>query len=165
MHYMMTVHCLLHYVDEVASGRSKLSPSQEQVTLAWSREALWRLHQWLRNLEWYGLHAKCIGGKSPRPDSVYVATFPHVASHYFLKGLINPLIALRSTARGRELVSDELVSAVESAWHSARLAYPNAIDRSEGATYIWCTGLDQIEARLADLTRRQATQILPPDMK
>ncbi|KAI0718789.1 hypothetical protein C8T65DRAFT_737132 [Cerioporus squamosus] len=128
MQYMKAVHCLLHYIDETASGRSELSPSQEQVLLTWGREALFRLRQWLRDLEWYGLHAKCIRSKTSLADSVYAATFPHCASHYFVKGVVDPLIALRSTAYGRELVSQELASAVESAWMSARVAYPNAID-------------------------------------
>ncbi|KAI0718801.1 hypothetical protein C8T65DRAFT_827467 [Cerioporus squamosus] len=151
MRYLKAVHCLLHYVEEMASGRSKLSPSQAQVLLAWGREALSRLQQWLRDLEWYGLHAECIGGTSLRADHVYAATFPHVASHYFLEGVLNPLIALRSTAYGRNMVSRELVSAGESAWYSARVAYPDAIDRNEGALYIWRSGLDRIDARLTEL--------------
>ena len=151
--YLNAVHCALHCIEESTSGRSHLSPSQEEDIVAWGCERLSRLCLWLRDLEWTGLHVGCIGGNTPRPDAVYVATFPYVASHYFVKDVVDPLIELCSTTRGNELVSKDLASAVEHAWSSARLAYPNAIGLDEGRMYIWCTGLDRIDGRLAELRR------------
>lgn len=159
MKYLNGVHCLLRCIDEVASERSKLSPSQEQHILRWARDGLSRFHRWLRDMEWYGLHAGCIGGRTQLPDSVHIATFPYIASHYFVKDVVDPLIGLCSTVRGRELVSAELVSAVECAWVSAREAYPDAIDPDKGAVYIWCSGLDRIDTKLAEL--REAV-VRPP---
>ncbi|KAI0683740.1 hypothetical protein C8T65DRAFT_836921 [Cerioporus squamosus] len=154
-YYLNAVHGLLHCIDETVSGRSQLSPTQEDAMLSWAREGLCRLRRWLRDLEWKGLHAGCIGhrARTPLADSVYIVTFPHIASHYLVKDVIDPLMALCSTVRGRELVSHELVSAVQCAWQSARLAYPDASEKTEGAMYIWCSGLDCIDARLAELSR------------
>ncbi len=149
--YLSAVHCLLKCIDETASGRSKLDPSQEEDILSWGGEALSRVHQWLRDLEWHGLHVGCLRGTVALADSIYAATFPHIASYYFVTDVVDPLIDLCSTARGRDLVTKELVSAVESAWSSARVAYPDAMNPSEGAKYIWCSGLDRIDARLVVL--------------
>ncbi len=149
--YLSAVHCLLRCIDETASGRSRLDLLQEKAILSWGREGLSRFHQWLRDLEWYGLHAGCIRSKVALPDSIYATTFPHIASDYFVTNVVDPLITLCSTVRGRELVSEELVSAVEFAWISARVAYPNVIEGNEGARHIWCSGLDRIDARLAVL--------------
>ncbi len=144
---MQAVYVLLHYVRATISGESRLSPSQTSAMLAWGQQQLSRLQQWLRSLEWNGLHKGCVAVPG---DPAAVLAFPHVASRYLVRNLIDPLIALCSMPGGRALVSPELVSAIEHIWTSARLAYPHAADAD--ARIVWCTALDRINGRLAELT-------------
>ncbi len=143
---IQAVFILLHYVRATISGQSRLSPSETSAMLAWGQQQLSRLHQWVRDLEWNGLHKGCISGPG---DPAAVLAFPHIASHYLVQNLIDPLITVCSMRGGRALVSAELVSAIEHTWVSARLAYPRSADAD--AQIVWCTALDSIDARLAEL--------------
>ncbi len=141
-------YVLLHCVRATVSGQSQLSASQTAEMLAWGQRQLPRLHKWLRDLEWTGLHK---GGLAIPGDAAAVLSFPHIASHQLVRNIIDPLIALCSLPGGHELVSGELVSTVERAWSSARVAYPDSVN--EDSAFVWSSGLDQIDARLVELKR------------
>ncbi|KAI0718785.1 hypothetical protein C8T65DRAFT_638113 [Cerioporus squamosus] len=140
------VYVLLHCVWAIISGRSQLSPSQTDMFLLWGQQQLSRVHQWLRDLEWRGLHKGCLAVSG---DAAAVLAFPHIASRYLVHTLIDPLIALCSMPGGLPVISEELVSTIEHTWASARLAYPHSADAD--AAFVWCTELDRIDARLREL--------------
>ncbi len=140
------IYVLLHCIRATMSDQSQLSPSQADAMLAWGRDELARLHRWLCDLEWSGLHRGCL---SIPGDTAAILTFPHVASDLLGRDIVDPLIALVSLPGGLTMVSGELVSAVESSWSAAWLAYPQSADPD--APYLWCSGLDSIDTRLAQL--------------
>lgn len=142
------VFVLLHCVRATVSGQSRLTPSQTEAMLSWGQQQLSRVHQWLRDLEWRGLHK---GSLAVSGDAAAILAFPHIASHYMVNTLIDPLIALCSMPGGLPLIPAELVSAVEQTWASARLAYPHAASAQAG--FVWITKLDRIDARLAELRK------------
>ncbi len=147
--FMGATYVLLHCIHATVSGDAELSPSQTDALLAWGRVRLSGLHHRLKSFNWNGLHKGCLRAISG--DAVSILVFPHIASDYLVKDIIDPLIALCSTPRGQELVSEELVSAVEEVWAAAQVAYPDAVDPIRGAHLVWCSGLDRIDSRLADL--------------
>ena len=146
--YTAAIYVLLHCVRETISGRSQLTPTQAKVLIAWSRDMLPRVIRWLRDLQWQGLHKGCLAVSG---DSAGALAFPHIASNYLIIDVIDPLIALCSTPGGPELISAEFISAVERTWSRAQAAYPNPIDEVQGAAFVWCTGLDSIDAKLREL--------------
>ena len=79
-----------------------------------------------------------------------IIAFPHIASQYLTLHVVDPLIALCSTRPGVELVFRELVSAVEHAWQFARVEYPDVAD-IKCVDFVWCSGMDRIDGRLAEL--------------
>ena len=142
----MAIWVMLHCVRATVSGCSQLSSSQTKATLAWGKTQLGRLRQWLSDLDWTGLHHGCLaipGGAAA------VLAFPHIASDLLVANVINPVVALRSMPGGRELVTSELVYAIEHAWIRGRLAYRDSAPRDGG--FVWSSGLDRIDSRLAEL--------------
>ncbi|RPD54885.1 hypothetical protein L226DRAFT_81346 [Lentinus tigrinus ALCF2SS1-7] len=143
------IFALLHGVRHVVSAQSQLTPSQTEVLLEWGRGRLSYLVRWLRDWDsWQGLHKGCV---TISADGICAMTFPHIASNYLITDVIDPLISLCSTPGGVELVSEELISAVERAWSSVQVAYPNPIDIVQGEEFVWCSGLDSIDAKLTEL--------------
>ena len=140
------IYILLHCIRATTSGQSHLSPAQTDAMLAWGRQHLSRLHIWLRDLSWAGLHKGCLATPG---DAAAILSFPHIASHHLIINIIDPLIALGSTPDGRGLISEELISAIQSTWSSACLAYPDQL--ASGAAFLWCSGLDMIDTRLMEL--------------
>ena len=112
----------------------------------WGQQQLLRIHQWLRVLEWTGLHDGCLAIPG---DAASILAFPHIASHFFVQMIVEPLIAMSALPGGSVLVSKELVSTIELAWSSARLIYPESVGCD--AAFIWCTGMAVIEERLREL--------------
>ena len=153
MHYVIAVHWLLHRVHVVISGRSRLSPAQTETMLALGQKEISRVCERLREFRWQGLHAGCVSGTQPG-ERTCILTFPHLASEYFITQVINPVIVLCSTAQGLEMVTNgDLVSCIQLAWSSARLAYPHAMEIVDGSHsgFIWCSGLDRIDEKLEAL--------------
>ena len=146
-------YVLLHCIRATVSGHSQLSPAETDALLAWGQREIPRLHQWLRNLEWSGLHTGCLAITA---DLAATLVFPHVASKFLVRNIINPLIALCSEPGGLAFVCKDLVSDVKHAWHSALLAYPDSVNSD--AAFVWCTALDQIESRLERLQTLVGTQ-------
>ncbi|TFK86560.1 hypothetical protein K466DRAFT_587125 [Polyporus arcularius HHB13444] len=142
------IYVLLHCLRETISGRSQLTPTQTDAMLAWGQDTLSRAVQWLRDLEWQGLHNGCLAVLG---DAAGVVVFPHIASSHLIMDIIDPLLALSSTPGGLTLISGELISVVENAWSSAQAAYPNPIDIIQGAGLVWCSGLDTIDMKLLEL--------------
>ena len=65
-----------------------------------------------------------------------------------------PVMVLCSTAEGLEMVSNaDLVSSIQLAWSSARLAYPHAVEIVDGSHsgFVWCSGLNRIDEKLEAL--------------
>ena len=143
---IMAIYVLVHCVSATVSGRSRLSSSQGDAMLEWGQKQLTHLRQWLRDIQWTGLHKGCVARSG---DAAPIVAFPHVVSHYLVKDVVEPLISLGGNPEGLKLVTEDLVSAVEQAWSLAQLAYPDVVDRDAG--FLWCSGLDRIEARLAEL--------------
>ena len=114
--------------------------------LEWGQKQLSHLPQWLRDIQWTGLHRGCVARSG---DAAPIVAFPHVVSHYLVKDVVEPLISLGGNPEGLKLVTEDLVSAVEQAWSLAQLTYPDVVDRDAG--FLWCSGLDRIEPRLAEL--------------
>lgn len=146
--YTAAIYVLLHCLRETLSGRSQLTEAQREVLLAWGRDTIPWVTQWIRDLRWQGLHKGCVALSG---DAVGALAFPHIASNYLLIDIIDPLIALCSTPGGPELISAEFISAVERTWSRAQAAYPNPIDEVQGAAFVWCSGLDSIDAKLREL--------------
>ncbi len=141
------VYVLLHCIRSTLSGQSRLTSSQTDSMLAWGRQELSRVHEWLRGLEWTGLHKDCVANSG---DAGAILAFPHIASRYLIKNIINPLIDLCSMPEGLALVSAELVSTIEHTWSAGRLAYPNFAN--EEVEFVWCnSGLNHIDSRLEEL--------------
>ncbi len=140
------VYVLFHIVRATISGKSQLTASQTDAMLAWGQQEIKRLREWLGGLEWTGLHKGCLVMSGNAAESI---AFPHIASHYLIKMVINPSITLCSMPGGLALVSRELVAAIEHTWSAARLAYPNAVDVDIG--FVWASGLDRIDPQLAEL--------------
>ncbi|TFK77566.1 hypothetical protein K466DRAFT_608027 [Polyporus arcularius HHB13444] len=140
------VYVLLHIVRATISGQSQLTSSQSDAMFAWGQQELTRLREWLRGLEWTGLHKGCLAKSGNAAESI---AFPHIASHYLIKMVLNPLIRLCSMPGGRAVVSRELVSAIEHAWSAARLAYPDPVHVDIG--FVWSSGLARIDSRLTEL--------------
>ncbi len=141
------VYVLIHCVRATISGKSRLTSSQTDAMLTWGQQELSRVQEWLRGLEWAGLHKGCL---AIHGGAAAVLAFPHIASHFLVEMIINPLLTLCSMPGGLALVSQELVSAVEHTWSAARLAYPDAMpDANTG--FVWSSGLDRIDSRLAEL--------------
>ncbi|RDX45140.1 hypothetical protein OH76DRAFT_1022365 [Lentinus brumalis] len=151
---MKAVSVLLHIIRATISGQSRLTSSQTDAILAWGQHELPCVDEWLRGLQWTGLHKGCVTRST---DAAAVLAFPHIAAHCLIKMIINPLITLCSMPGGRALVSGELVAALEHTWSAARLAYPDAVDVNIG--FVWASGLDKIDARLVEL---RAVCQLPP---
>lgn len=137
---------LLHCIRATIDGCSQLTPSQTDAMLVWGKRQLFRLQQWLRGLEWTGLHKGCLAISG---DGAAILAFPHIASHLLVMNVIDPVIALGSIPGGRELVTSDLVFAIEQAWSRARLAYPDFAPRDAG--FVWSSGLEGIDSRLAEL--------------
>ncbi len=137
---------LLHCVRATVSGQSQLTSSQTDAMLAWGQKEIYHLQEWLRALEWTGLHKGCLAIVA---DAAEALVFPHTASHHLIKMIIKPLITLCSMPGGRALVSPELVSTIERTWSAARQTYPNAAEVDRG--FVWCSGLDRIDSQLAEL--------------
>ncbi|RPD61518.1 hypothetical protein L227DRAFT_546481 [Lentinus tigrinus ALCF2SS1-6] len=153
------ISMLVHCIRATISGRSQLSPVQADAMLAWGKEQLPRLHQWLRDLSWTGLHKGCLALSG---HTAQVLAFRHIASHLLVANVIDPLIALGSMQGGRELVSKELIVTIEHAWLRACLAYPDFAPLD--AIYVWSSGLDQIDSRLTELCAiQQLDHELPLD--
>ncbi|RDX45086.1 hypothetical protein OH76DRAFT_1408356 [Lentinus brumalis] len=104
------IYVLLHCIRATISGQTRLTSSQADAMLTWGRQELFRVQGWLHGLEWTGLHKGCLAIYG---DAASILAFPHVASHFLVEMIINPLITLCSTPGGLALVSEELVSAVE----------------------------------------------------
>ncbi len=146
--FTAAAYVLLHLIRATVSGHASLSPSQTDALLVWGRDRLSSVHHHLRNLDWNGLHKGCL---SISGDAACIVAFPHIASEYLVKDIIDPLITLCAIPRGRDLVSEDLVSAVEEAWAAVQVAYPDAVDPVRGAALVWCSGLDRIDSRLKEL--------------
>ncbi len=142
------VYVLLHCIRATISGQSRLTSSQTAAMLAWGQQELAHLHEWLRDLEWTGLHTGCLAIAG---DAAAILSFPHIASHYLVEMIIDPLITLYAMPGGLALVSgsEELVSTLERTWAAARLVYPDFVDEKAG--FVWSSGLDRIDIRLAEL--------------
>ena len=150
---MMAVYVLLHCLLAAASGRSQLSSSQNQAVLAWGHTQLSRIQEWVRNLQWTGLHKGCVALSG---DEASIVAFQHIASDTIVRDMIDPLLALCSVSlHGDQLVTEALVSSIEHAWHAAQLVYPRVAERSAG--FVWSSGLDRIDARFKEL--RTAIQV------
>ncbi|RPD58371.1 hypothetical protein L227DRAFT_654762 [Lentinus tigrinus ALCF2SS1-6] len=148
---------LIHCIQATISGHSRLSSLQADAMLAWGKAQLPRLCQWFRDLSWTGLHKGCLAISGP---AAQVLAFRHIASHLLVENIIDPLITVGSMQGGRELVSKELIVTVKHAWLRACLAYPDYAPRR--ATFVWLSGLDQIDSRLAELCAvHQLDQQLP----
>ncbi|TFK86562.1 hypothetical protein K466DRAFT_587126 [Polyporus arcularius HHB13444] len=144
---MQAVYVLLHCIRAAVSGQSQLTSSQTDAMLGWGQQELFRVQEWLRGFEWVGLHKGCLAISG---DAAAVLAFPHIASRYLIKNIINPLIDLCSMPGGLALVSAELVSTIEHTWSSGRLAYPNLANEEAG--FVWCdSGLNHIDSRLEEL--------------
>ena len=141
------IFVLLHCVSATLSGRSSLTVSQTREMREWGQQQLWRIHQWLRDLEWIGLHDGCLAIPG---DAASILAFPHIASHFLVQMIVNPLIAMSALPGGSVLVSKELVSTIELAWSTARSMYPESVGCD--AAFIWCTGMAVIEERLRELS-------------
>ena len=153
MYYMIAIHWLLHCLHMVISGRSQLSPAQTETMLAWGQRGISRVCERLRDFRWQGLHAGCVSGTQPG-EQTCILTFPHLASEYFITQVIDPAMVLCSTAQGLEMVTNgDLVSSIQLAWSSARLAYPHAVEivDTSHSGFVWCSGLDRIDGKLAEL--------------
>ncbi len=150
------VYVLLHIVRATISGQSRLTASQTDAMLAWGQKELTRAHEWLHGLDWTGLHKGCLIRSGNAGE---VLAFPHIASHYLIKMIINPLIRLCSIPGGLAVVSGELVSAVEHTWSAAQLAYPDLVDADIG--FVWSSGLARIDSRLAQLKALVVAQCSP----
>lgn len=140
------ISVLLHIIRATISGQSRLTSSQSDAILAWGQQELTRVAEWLRGLEWTGLHKGCVLYCT---DAAEVLAFPHLASYCLTKLITKPLIALCSMPGGRALVSGELVSTIELAWSAVQRAYPDRVDASIG--FVWSSGLDRIDSQLAEL--------------
>lgn len=149
MHYTIATHELIHCLYQSVSGRSQLSPTQADHMLKWGQKGLSQVHAWLHNLQWQGLHLGCLNAQAT--EQTCVLTFPHLASDHFIVDIIDPLLMLCSIPAGSHLVSSELASALEHAWHTAQSVYPDAFGADEGAPFIWCSGLDHILPKLEKL--------------
>ncbi|KAI0718800.1 hypothetical protein C8T65DRAFT_638167 [Cerioporus squamosus] len=143
----IVIYSLLQCIHQVASGRAQLSPAQTHRMLAWGRETLPRIQQRLHELEWRGSHVGCLSCSAGSETSL---AFPHIASGYLVKYIIDPLLDVCSTKPGLDLVSKELVDVVEWVWSSVQVAYPIRVTMDD-VGFIWCSGLEVIDARLAEL--------------
>ena len=141
------IFVLLHCIRTTLSGHSSLTVSQTHEMRKWGQQQLLRIHQWLRDLEWNGLHDGCLAIPG---NAASVLAFPHIASHFFVQMIVNPLIVMCASPGGSVLVSKELVSTIEHTWSSARSTYPESVGCN--VAFIWCTGLAVIEDRLRELS-------------
>ncbi|RDX45106.1 hypothetical protein OH76DRAFT_1408377 [Lentinus brumalis] len=151
------IHSILQCIYVSVSGRAQLSPTQTDAMLLWGRQSITRICQWLRDLEWRGLHAECLARSRPGDPNLVLA-FPHIASGYLVRYTIDPLLDVCSTTRGLALVPEDLVRTVEHAWSSAQLIYPARVGVDD-VDFIWCSGLEVIDARLAELRAAVVTRI------
>ena len=121
--------------------------------LAWGQKGISRVCERLRDFRWQGLHAGCVSGTQPG-EQTCILTFPHLASEYFITEVIDPVMVLCSTAQGLEMVTNgDLVSSIQLAWSSVRLAYPHAVEIVDGGNsgFVWCSGLKRIDEKLEAL--------------
>ncbi len=154
---LLSIHGVLRSIHHVSSGCAQLSSAQNDTMIAWSRQVLLHIHHSLRELAWTDLSVDCV---SPTPgDLRSTLAYPHYASGYLVRDVIDPLLDICSTQPGLELVPEGIVSTLQSAWSSIQLTYPGQMIDID-VVYIRFSGLEVIDARLAEL-RAAVVGLLP----